>query len=353
MPFKKNAVDIYSDLLEVLKRAGVPHDTRWCSLVFYFREMKDYSHLSDSQKARIQDLLSQTLEMRDYSEERLHKVLAEYHSIFVESYKQKIDNLLQEASVVIGNFHKLLSDRYGNINDLESFTLNSVAEEADRESSLVGKLRGAFNSVKALLENDIHSLENLANLDELTKLANRRAFDSFMEQAIGQWEKEGRPLAIALFDIDHFKNFNDQHGHRIGDQALQVVANHIVRLSEPLARNDSRTLVARYGGEEFILAVSGPEAASLPTVVSEIVAAMRKFNFIIRDLSGNVVENGLHITVSVGIAECCQDWHGAFMENLMDCADKAMYQAKTQGRDRAMICDSGPSFSCRPLAIKS
>ncbi len=348
MPPKKSTTEVYKSILEMLSRAGVPDDTRWCSLVFYFREMKDYSHLSDSQKARIQALLSETLEKRDYSEERLYKVLSEYQGILVESYKLKIDDLLREASAVIGNFHQLLSARYGNINDLENFTLRSVEETSD-ESALVEKLRGAFNGVKSLLENDIRSLETLASRDGLTNLANRRALDAFLEPAVTLWEQKRRPLAVAMFDIDHFKNFNDQHGHRIGDQVLQVVGKHISRMAAPLTANNGQALAARYGGEEFVLAVSGPGVDALPKIVGEILAAVRNFNFLIRDANGNVVENGLHITISAGIALCNPDWRGSFLENLMDSADKALYQAKKDGRDRALIFEPGPPPSFRPL----
>ena len=144
------------------------------------------------------------------------------------------------------------------------------------------------------------------------------------------------PPGAALFDIDHFKKFNDEHGHRIGDQVLAVVANHLKKGIEHFAK-DNGVLAARYGGEEFALAVSGPDAQQLIQAADKCRKVIKKFNFLIRDAEGNVVESGLHITVSAGVASAWQGWHGAHLANLIDNADKAMYFAKQSGRDRTVL----------------
>jgi diguanylate cyclase (GGDEF)-like protein len=95
-------------------------------------------------------------------------------------------------------------------------------------------------------------------------------------------------------------------------------------------------LVARYGGEEFVLAVSGPETSVLPQVAETIRVDIKKFNLLIRDADGNVVENGLHITVSAGVATMWPGWAGSYLDNIVDCADKALYHAKRNGRDKAV-----------------
>lgn len=331
-----NANSVYQNIFKMLDKAGVPDSTTWRSLILYFRELKDYSHMSDSQKAEIQSLLSKTLEGKDYSEKGLHAVLAEYQNIIIGPHKKRVDELLREASVVIGNFQNLLTARYGNLEDLEELTISSVETLSD-ESALVERLRGAFEGVKSLLENDIRSLENLATLDSLTNIPNRRAFDDFMVNAVGDWQHKGREISVALFDIDFFKRFNDQHGHRIGDQVLQLVAKYIARQVQPLLERGNIAIAARYGGEEFVLAVSGPSCDQLPEIVEGIRTAISNFNFLIRDTNGNVVENGLRITVSAGISRCWDGWKGAFAENLIDGADKALYYAKSQGRDKAAL----------------
>ncbi len=92
-------------------------------------------------------------------------------------------------------------------------------------------------------------------------------------------------------------------------------------------------LAARYGGEEFALAVSGPGASKLPGVTKKCCEMIRKFNFLIRDADGNVVESGLHITLSAGVTFASKRWKGAYFENLGDNADRAMYHAKKSGRN--------------------
>ncbi len=198
------------------------------------------------------------------------------------------------------------------------------------------KLREAFHGVKSLLENDIQSLEMLASKDGLTGLANRRIFDSFIDDAVNKWRTSGCLVALALFDIDFFKRFNDEHGHRIGDQVLTVVAKQISRCCQEFTDTGDQMLAARYGGEEFAVVATGPFAEKLPELAEKIRLAIKNFNFLIRDSCGNVVESGLNITLSAGIAAIWAGWNSAYQENLIDSADKALYFAKQAGRDRTV-----------------
>jgi diguanylate cyclase (GGDEF)-like protein len=331
----------------MLNAAGVPEDTRWRSLLLYFREMKDYTHFSDVQKADIQALLTHLLERKDFSDERLREVLEEYKNIATEPYRSKVDALFQETSSAMSGFRELLSSRYGNVTELENISVAAAETESD-PAALVRTLRSAFHRVKSLLENDINSLERLASHDGLTNLANRRAFDAFLAQGVEKWLAEKTPLSLALFDIDHFKRFNDGYGHRIGDQALQVVAKFLLSLEKTMAA-ENNALASRYGGEEFALVVSGPDARRMAETAEKIRLAVRQFNFLIRDAAGNVVESAIHITLSAGVCSCWPGWAGNHTENLLDSADKALYAAKQAGRDRAMrfFPEEG---SCRPVS---
>ncbi len=207
-------------------KAGVPPEPRWRSLLLFFREIKDNNQLSDAQKIAIQLLPANILEKKDYSEKRLHAVLKEYHTILVKPYKTQVDSLVREAASVMSDFQKILSTRFGDIASLEEETVTIVAA-AEASSDSIAKLRQAFSREINLLEDDIRNLEDLTTLDGMTKIINWRGFDQFMNAAIGKWIKEARPLALALFDIDHFKHFNDEYGHRIGDQVLTVVGTHL------------------------------------------------------------------------------------------------------------------------------
>ena len=343
---------VYQEILEMLSRIGMPEDTRWRSLILYFREMKDYPHFNDTQKVKIQNLLTEVLGKRDYSEERLEEVLLEYKTVAVGSYRKKINDLSREISHVINNFQQLLSARYGNIQNLEKVVVTTVEEGATNPQSLVDKLHAAFDDVKTFLENDIRSLEHLAHRDALTNISNRRAFDDFMIEVTDLWQKEKRPVALAMFDVDHFKRFNDTHGHRIGDQALQFVAKQLDLHIQPLKDAGNMAMAARYGGEEFALIVSGPDVRRMFELVEAIRQAIGQFNFLIRDAAGNVVESGIHVTASAGIAECSPSWKGSFVENLIDNADKALYCAKEQGRNRAMAYDPTDPANFREVPSK-
>jgi diguanylate cyclase (GGDEF)-like protein len=338
------SINQYRPLLQLFDKAGVPCDMRWRSLLLFLREIKDYSHISDIQKITVQELLSDIFASRDYSEENLHKMLAAYHDCMVAPYRKKTESMLQELAGMAREFRKLLSTRSEDLDTLEETAVN-IVEDVFSTAGKPYRLRESFARIKELLADDIRSLESLAAGDALTGIANRRAFDKFMEKAVQAWRDEGRPLRLAILDIDFFKNFNDEHGHRIGDQVLVVVAKQISKGAHCLLRPDD-ALVARYGGEEFVMVVSGDEASQLPEIIEQIRQSIKQFNFLIRDADGNVVESGLHITVSAGIAAAVPQWHGAWLENITDCADKALYYAKSNGRNLAVeyLHDGDPVF---------
>src|SRR3712207_9180790 len=99
--------------------------------------------------------------------------------------------------------------------------------------------------------------------DALTGLANRKSFDERFEHAVAE-AKHGKPLTLALIDIDHFKSFNDTWGHQTGDQVLRYVASVIGRMAEP------PRFAARYGGEEFAVLFPGETPASAAAALEEI-----------------------------------------------------------------------------------
>ncbi|MDR2124061.1 MAG: GGDEF domain-containing protein [Desulfovibrio sp.] len=345
------SIDQYRQLLQLFDKVGVPRDTRWRSLLLFLREIKDYPHISDVQKITVQNLLTAIFASRDYSEESLHQILAAYQECMVAPYRKKIESILQELAGMVREFQNLLSTRSGDLNALEE-TAVGIVEDIFSTADKPHRLRESFARVKKLLADDIHSLENMAASDPLTGIANRRAFDEFMEKAVQAWREKRRPMRLAIFDIDFFKRFNDEHGHRIGDQVLVVVAKLLSKGARTLVRPDD-ALVARYGGEEFVMVVSGDEASRLPEIVEQIRQSVKQFNFLIRDADGNVVESGLHISVSAGIAAADPEWHGAWQENITDCADKALYYAKSNGRDLAVEYLHDEEPTCRVVKLSA
>jgi diguanylate cyclase len=173
-----------------------------------------------------------------------------------------------------------------------------------------------------------------ARTDPLTGLANRRALDEELERRIAQWQRRGTVLSLLLVDIDHFKRFNDRHGHLAGDEMLCLVARS---LCDTLRKMD---LVTRYGGEEF--------AVVLPT--TNLEEAIRAAERVRQSVSESVVTfqgQELRDTVSVGIAQVTEADDAL---SLVGRADEALYAAKKAGRNRAYFHDGKTS---RPIAMLS
>jgi len=167
--------------------------------------------------------------------------------------------------------------------------------------------------------------EALARTDELTQLRNRRAFYEQGALAVEQAKRYGHPLSLLVLDIDRFKAINDGHGHAGGDQAIQAVAG-LLR-----ATVRATDVAARLGGEEFgvlLPQTASDDARRLAERVRQGVAALR------------VPHQGAEIafTCSIGVAECVPA--AETLDTLLGRADKALYQAKREGRDRVALADA-------------
>jgi len=166
-------------------------------------------------------------------------------------------------------------------------------------------------------------LQELANKDGLTGLYNRRYFQEQLSKDFLRAKRYHENLSCVLLDIDHFKEFNDTHGHQTGD----VILSTLGRVIEDSIRDSD--LAARYGGEEFALILyhtDGPAASHVAERLRQTVEAHEV------DDKGNV----LHITISLGIATFPSEQISDSKE-LIECADKALYQAKENGRNRVEV----------------
>lgn len=166
------------------------------------------------------------------------------------------------------------------------------------------------------------SLQRLATIDSLTGVSNRRDFEEHLEKEIRRHRRIAMPLSLAMIDIDHFKEFNDRHGHPRGDECLRRVAEAIASV----ARRPG-DLVARYGGEEFAVLLPHTDRAGARWIgegIRQAVAAIR-----VPGASG--VEE--RVAVSLGLATRAADGKGTGAR-LVEAADRALYAAKRSGRDR-------------------
>jgi diguanylate cyclase (GGDEF)-like protein len=164
-------------------------------------------------------------------------------------------------------------------------------------------------------------IEAQATLDSLTGLPNRRGFDLMALKAMQEAQREPKPLAALLIDIDHFKRLNDEHGHLAGDEVLVGFAQD---LQSCLRQSD---IICRWGGEEFIILLKDTNSASTQQVAEKIrlLAEQHSYSF-----SGTP----LQITVSVGLTELQPD---DTLHSLIARADHALYRAKQTGRNRVCM----------------
>ncbi len=173
-------------------------------------------------------------------------------------------------------------------------------------------------------------LHGLSNVDALTGLVNRRAFDVRLQQAWDRWQATGGSLSVLMVDIDHFKLLNDTEGHAAGDRALRAVGG-IVQQALPSPHCDA----ARYGGEEFACLLPGLDAASAYLVAEDLVGRIRSAAIPVRGPGER-----RRLTVSVGVAVAGPGVLSAM--DLLDAADRQLYSAKQSGRDRVAIENGVP-----------
>lgn len=183
---------------------------------------------------------------------------------------------------------------------------------------------------------------HLALTDSLTGLYNRRYLDAHLDELIGRVRKDGINAAVLLFDIDHFKQVNDAHGHAAGDDVLQELA---ARTTNSVRSVD---LVARLGGEEFVVVMPETDLTIAATVAERLRAAVAREPFTVK-ASGEK----LSVTISIGVtaAAGAEDDRDAMLKR----ADDALYTAKTRGRNCVIVRSPGfPSrASASPLTSNS
>jgi diguanylate cyclase len=186
-------------------------------------------------------------------------------------------------------------------------TLESELARRDRE---LGELRGQL----------VRAEEAMAS-DPLTGIGNRRLFDKALRRMAAEAVEQGQPLSLLMIDIDHFKRFNDTHGHPVGDLVLKLVA---AKLAE---KATSPRLAARYGGEEFAILLPGADSAATVDLAEQIRSEVATREVVLKAEGRRL---GV-VTLSIGAATLRP---GEPVEALVARADAALYRAKGAGRNR-------------------
>jgi len=175
------------------------------------------------------------------------------------------------------------------------------------------------------LETRTRELEEETRRDGLTGLYNRAYLDQCLLEEFSSAKRQGWPLTVIFVDLDHFKKINDTHGHHAGDEVLRGAA----RLLEANTRDTD--LVGRYGGEEFVLVLPGTAQAGARVTCDRLTDAFRTA---VHDIGTG---EPVRVTVSAGVAIQGKDNDYDRYENLVRAADRAVYAAKQQGRDRWLL----------------
>ena len=315
-------------------KLGVPRAPKWRALIMYMRSIKDYDFLTDRQKGQIQQLVLDVLQTRDFSDQKFKEIIRKQEIIIGARYNKKLEAAFKATTELVKEFKSLLLKRSGDVQDLEGVTVEAIltGEEPDK---IINKIKNEFREVITAMRQDAENLVELSKTDALTKINNRGAFDQFVEEAVNEARGQNKPLSLIIFDIDYFKKFNDKYGHRIGDQALIAVASILKKYVQEIKAEQSKSLFpARYGGEEFVLVLPDIALNKAVPMAEEIRRRVEDYNFVIRNTRGQIVEKGIKITISLGVAELLDEWESSLVDNLIDAADQALYAAKESGRNK-------------------
>jgi diguanylate cyclase len=194
---------------------------------------------------------------------------------------------------------------------------DAVAERQAQESSTTAALRSEIDLLRVKVARE----QQTARLDKLTRAANRTAFDEELARRCELAATGGTAFALLLVDVDHFKQFNDTHGHQTGDRVLHALATF---LRDHTRADDT---VARWGGEEFAVVLPGASLRSAYSKAKDLVAGLAKTDW--------TIDQGkkLKFTVSIGVTA----WRdGDNPAAVVERTDKALYAAKNAGRNQAV-----------------
>ncbi|GAB4235205.1 MAG: hypothetical protein Kow0049_19580 [Stanieria sp.] len=261
-----------------------------------------------------------TLELRNELEK--HSVLTVNSVPAVSSAtKEKIDEVKPSVSSR-GNFDQLwgmlVAQNYHHPRQWQNWEIDFLQQLATQVAIAIQQ-----SELYTQLQIANRQLEQLAILDGLTGLANRRYFDRVLYNEWQRLIREQKPLSLILCDIDYFKAYNDTYGHPEGDRCLQKVAQIL-----KTAVKRPADLVTRYGGEEFALILPDTNAEGALVVAKFILKQVRKLR-----IPHQASEISNYVTLSVGTATKIPNSHLA-VEHLVKMTDDALYQAKKQGRNQ-------------------
>lgn len=325
-------------LVESIRRSIIK-GLNWYDFVAILEQiLQVLRNAADGQRAEFQGFLSEVTESLaqvqafvDHSKHYSDKSAAAEAEMdaTVRAQIQGIKTAVEQSDTDIESLKNVVQNQIGSIiSSLDGFK----AQRTEQDQTLSSEMRALIERI-ASLENESSELRlNLArqqenaNKDTLTELPNREAYNLRLRQLLDAWlqgasyerRDDDRSLCLAVADVDFFKNINDSYGHLAGDKVLKIIAREMV------SRLREKDFIGRYGGEEFVIVMPDTRPADAEHALNKLRLAVAAIPF-------HFKERQIQITISFGVVEAVRE---DTPETLFDRADKALYKAKENGRNR-------------------
>jgi diguanylate cyclase (GGDEF)-like protein len=298
-------LDKRQDALKALERLE--------SLVDEISSETNINHLLEAKSTIYEDLGNYQLALSSYKElvERREKLNNE------ESRKQINDLQVQYDTVQKEREIELLKERE-QVKNLELSQQKMISGSITIGLILIAMLAASIFMAYRIKAKALKREEELSRKDPLTQLMNRRAMNETVGLELNRFERSKSAFSLVITDIDHFKKFNDTHGHECGDEVLKMVSS---ALNESVRKQDR---VARWGGEEFLLMLPETDESGAMLVAEKVRAAIESSTL-------EYSSQALSVTMSFGI---CQFTEEMSVDGCLNYADEALYDAKENGRNR-------------------
>lgn len=262
----------------------------------------------------------------DERESKMSEVLSEMLELILRLAEIVVstDSASGDAGLCFEQARKALEnldeDSENEIRELKNVLLSEIDNVVKSNGLLKQQLVKAQTGITNQKE-EIDKLKTKAQMDTLTQLFNRAAFDDRLREVFLKWRHLREVFSLLMMDVDHFKQINDNYGHVHGDRILGEIAG---KIKECIRDED---FAARYGGEEFAIILPDTPAEEALAVGTRIRETVERTHFVIEALP-------LKITVSGGIAQSGMAWT---VQDMIDVADKALYISKNKGRNRITL----------------